>query len=124
MSGFPAVQEADVGRHPLSSQQRLWWAHDPAAAFGPRFIIARSLRINGHVDTAALQQALDDVAARHEILRTEVVLDASPPYQRIHPPSRVPLRVRTLPEVDHQSRDASAQDLLIEGEQSSVDIAD
>lgn len=124
MLGSPEVQEADVGRFPLSSQQRLWWAHDPAAAFGPRFIIARSLRVNGQVNTSALQKALDDVAARHEILRTVVVRDAEPPYQQIHRPSPVPLRVRALPDVADRSRDAYAQELLIEAEQSSVNVAD
>jgi hypothetical protein len=122
MSGSPEVQEADVGRFPLSSQLRLWWARDPTAAFGPRFVIARSLRVNGQVDTSALQEALDDVAARHEILRTVVVRDAEPPYQQIHRPLPVPLRVRALPNVADRSRDAYAQELLIEAEQSSVNV--
>jgi condensation enzyme len=124
MSGSPQVREADVGRFPLSSQLRLWCAYDPTAAFGPRFVIARSLRVNGQVNTSALQEALDDVAARHEILRTVVVRDAEPAYQQIHPPSPVPLRVRALPNVEGRSRDAYAQELLIEAEQSSVNVAD
>jgi hypothetical protein len=124
MSGSPEVQEADADRFPLSSNQRLWSAHDPAAAFGPRFVIARSLRVNGQVNTPALQEALDDVAARHEILRTVVVRDADPPYQQIHRPSPVPLRVRALPNVADRSRDAYAQELLIEAEQSSLNVAD
>ncbi len=124
MSGSPEVQEADVGRFPLSSQQRLWWAQDSQAAFGPRFVVARSLRVKGEVNTSALQEALDDVAARHEILRTVVVRDAEPPYQQIHRPSPVPLRVRALPNVADQSRDAYAEDLLIEAEQSSMNVED
>jgi hypothetical protein len=124
MSGSPEVQEADVGRFPLSSNQRLWCAYDPTAAFGPRFVIARSLRVNGQVNISALQEALDDVAARHEILRTVVVRDAEPPYQQIHRPSPVPLRVRALPNVADKSRDACAQELLIEAEQSSVNAED
>jgi hypothetical protein len=124
ISGSPAVTETGIGRFPLSSQQRLWWAHDPAAAFGPRFIIARSLRVTGQVNIPALQEALNDVAARHEILRTVVVRDAEAPYQEIHRPSPVPLRVRALPDVAGRSRDAYAQKLLIEAEQSSVNVAD
>jgi hypothetical protein len=124
MSGSPEVQEADVGRFPLSSQQRLWWAQDSMAAFGPRFVVARSLRVNGQVNTSALQEALDDVAARHEILRTVVVRDAEPPYQQVHRPSPVPLRVRALPNVADRSRDAYAQELLIEAEQSSMNVED
>jgi hypothetical protein len=124
MSGSPEVQEADVGQFPLSSNQRLWRAYDPTSAFGPRFVIARSLRVNGPVNTSALQEALDDVAERHEILRTVVVRDAEPPYQQIHRSSPVPLRIRTLQNVADRSRDAYAQDLLIEAEQSSVNVED
>jgi condensation enzyme len=40
-----------------------------------------SLRITGHVNLAVLQGALDDVVARHELLRTLVIRDADPPYQ-------------------------------------------
>jgi hypothetical protein len=123
MSGSPEVREADVGRIPLSSQQRLWWAHT-TAAFGPRFVVARSFRVKGLVNTSALQEALDDVAARHEILRTVVVRDAEPPYQQIHRPSPVPLRVHALPNVPDRSRDAYAQKLLIEAEQSSINVED
>jgi condensation enzyme len=122
ISESPDVQEADVGRPPLSSNQRLWCAYDPTAAFGPRFIITRSLRVKGEVNTSALQEALDDVVARHEILRTVVVRDAEPPYQEIHRPSPVPLRVRAFPNVTDQSRDAYAWELLLEAEQSSVDV--
>ncbi len=124
MSRSPEVKEADLDRFPLSSQQRLWWATDATAAFGPRFIITRSLRVKGQVDTSALQQALDDVATRHEILRTVVVRDADPPYQEIHPPAPVPLRVRVLPYIEGRLRDAYAQELLVEAEQSSVDVTD
>jgi hypothetical protein len=124
ISGSPEVQEADVGRFPLSSQQRLWWAQDAMAGFNPRFVVARSLRVSGQVNISALQEALDDVAARHEILRTVVVRDADPPYQRIYPPSPVPLRVRAIPHLADQSRDAHAQELLIEAEQSSLAVDD
>lgn len=124
MSGSSEAQEADVGRFPLSSQQRLWWAYDATTAFGPRFVIARSLRVNGAVNTSALQEALNDVVARHEILRTVVVCDAEHPYQQVHPPSPVPLRVRAVPDVADRSRDTYAQQLLMEAEQSSLNVAD
>lgn len=124
MSGSPEAQEAGVDRFPLSSNQRLWCAYDPIAAFGPRFVIARSLRVNGQVNTSALQEALDDVVARHEILRTVVVRDAEPAYQQIHRPSPVPLRVRAIPNVADRSRHAYAQELLIEAEQSSINVED
>lgn len=124
MSESPDVQEANVGQFPLSSQQRLWCLQKAMGAFGPRFIMARSLRVNGQVNISALQQALDDVAARHEILRTVVVHDAKPPYQQVYPPSPVPLRVRAAPNGPDRSRDDYAQELLVEAEQSSLDVND
>jgi hypothetical protein len=96
--------------------------YNATASYGPRFVIARSLRVNGQVNTSALQEALDDVVARHEVLRTVVVGDAEPAYQQIHRPSPVPLRVRALPNVADRSRDAYGWELLIEAEQSSLNV--
>ena len=59
-----------------------------------------------------LQDALDDVVARHELLRTVVVRDADPPYQQVLPPCPVPLEVRDLPPVTGKSRDIVIQELV------------
>src|SRR4051794_23710735 len=104
--------------HPLSCQQELWCGQP--GAYGPRFIIAKSLRVTGALDVAALQGALDDVVARHEMLRTVVAHDARPPHQWVLPPSPVPLEVRDLPPAADGSRDATVQDLITEAERSSV----
>src|SRR5450755_3739081 len=84
-------------RYPLSFTQE-WFVTldqgDEGGAFGRRFLLVCPLRITGHVDLTILQGALDDVAARHELLRTLVIRDADPPYQMVLPPCRVPLEVR------------------------------
>jgi condensation enzyme len=89
-------------RYPLSFTQE-WFCSldqgDDGGTFGRRFIMVCSLRITGPVDLAVLQGALDDVVARHELLRTLVVRDADPPYQVVYPPCPVPLEVRDLPPV-------------------------
>lgn len=108
-------------RLPVSSQQLLWCAKT-SDAFSPRFVIFVTLRITGHVDTAALQAALDDVVARHEALRTIVVRDADPPHQRVHPPMPVPLEVRELP--SDRSREQAVEDQLAEAESASLDADD
>jgi hypothetical protein len=73
-----------------------------------------ALRITGQVDLAVLQGALDDVVARHELLRTLVVRDADPPYQQVFPPCPVPLEVRDRPAVT--DRVMTIQELLAEAE--------
>ena len=91
-----------------------------SGAFGPRFLLVCAVRITGHVDLALLQGALDDVVARHELLRTLVVRDADPPYQEIYPPCQVPLEVKDLPSATGKSRDIVAQELIAEAEAGRI----
>ena len=104
-------------RYPLSFTQE-WFLTldqgDDGGSFGRRFILVSSIRITGPVDVAVLQGALDDVVARHELLRTVVVRDADPPYQEIFPPCQVPLEVRDLPPVTGKSRETVIQELIYE----------
>ena len=114
-TSYPPVEAID--RFPLSAPQQLWHSGDQgdhAGFFSQRFVMASALRIAGRIDVPALQTALDDVVARHEILRTVVVRDAEPPYQQVHPPARVPLQVWDLPPAIDRSRDVVAEQLLNE----------
>jgi hypothetical protein len=110
-------------RYPLSFTQE-WFLTldqgDDGGTFGPRFMTVCTVRVTGHVDLAVLQGALDDVVARHELLRTVVVRDADPPYQQIFPPCQVPLEVRDLPPVTGGSRDDVVQELILEAEAGSI----
>src|ERR1700733_2367138 len=109
--------DQEAKRYPLSFTQE-WFLTmdqgDDSGPFGRRYLIVFALRITGPVDVAVLQSALDDVVARHELLRTLVVRDADPPYQLVCPPCPVPLEVRDLPPVTGTSRDMVIQELLVE----------
>jgi hypothetical protein len=110
-------------RYPLSYTQE-WFITldqgDDGGTFGSRFMTIGAVRVTGHVDLAVLQDSLDDVVARHELLRTLVVRDADPPYQMVLPPCRVPLEVRDLPPITGKSRDMVAQELVLEAEAGSI----
>jgi hypothetical protein len=110
-------------RYPLSFTQE-WFITldqgDDGGTFGPRFMLISTARVTGHVDLAVLQGALDDVVARHELLRTLVVRDADPPYQVVLPPCPVPLEVQDLPPAPGTSRDTAVQDLILQAETGSV----
>jgi condensation enzyme len=116
------AEEAITWQFPLSTQQRLWSADHHTGAFDPQFTIAIALRITGEVDIDALQAALDDVVARHEILRTKIAFHASPPYQQVYPPSPVPLLVREMPVKAGQRREERAEGLLREAKRSPLAI--
>src|SRR6202030_436526 len=117
------AHDQEAKRYPLSLIQERFVAMDQgddSAPFGRRYLIVSALRITGPVDLAALQGALDDVVARHELLRTLVVRDADPPYQQVFPPCQVPLEVRDLSAVTAESRDMTVQELIREAEAGSI----
>jgi hypothetical protein len=115
MTDTSMAVDQESKRYPLSFTQE-WFVSfdqgDDGGPFGRRFVILSALRITGQVDLAVLQGALDDVVARHELLRTLVVRDADPPYQMVCPPCQVPLEVRDVPPVAGKSRDTVVQELV------------
>jgi condensation enzyme len=123
MTVTSVARDQESKRYPLSFTQE-WFLTmdkgDDGGPFGRRFLIASALRITGPVDLAVLQGALDDVVARHELLRTLVVRDADPPYQLVRPPCPVPLEVRDLPPVTGTSRDMVIQELIAEAEAGTI----
>ena len=110
-------------RYPLSSTQE-WFIGldqgDEGGPFGARYLIVSAFRIAGPVDLAVLQGALDDVVARHELLRTLVIRDDDPPYQMVCPPCQVPLEVRDLPPVPGESREMVIQELILEVQAGTI----
>jgi hypothetical protein len=123
MSQRPHQPAEAANRYPLSDPQQLWHSGDlgeEAGFFSSRFIMVSAWRITGRVDVAALQQGLNDVVQRHEILRTVVVRDADPPYQQVHPAQPVDLSLRDLSTATGTSRDASVEQLLTEAAQSTL----
>ena len=107
---------------PISAQQELWCAGAAAGSFGPRFVVSTGLRISGRVDVPALQQALNDVSERHEVLRTIIDRDTTPPRQWVYPPAPVPLEVRESRPGTRRTADERAVDVLHEAQASTLDV--
>src|SRR5271154_4054627 len=109
------AHEQGSKRYLLSFMQKCFVVMDKGDDSGPfsrRYLIVSWLRITGHVNLPALQGGLDDVVARHELLRTSAVRDADPPCQKVCPPCQVLLEVRDLPPVTGKSRDRVIQELI------------
>ncbi|HEU0052646.1 MAG TPA: condensation domain-containing protein, partial [Longimicrobium sp.] len=71
------------GPAPLSAEQRrLWYVLQLAAGY-PVYTVPIGLRLRGDVDTGAMADALRDLVARHEALRTAFRESAGVPVQQV-----------------------------------------
>ncbi|MFG1794510.1 amino acid adenylation domain-containing protein [Nocardia sp. NPDC049149] len=89
----PLAAQPRPDRIPLSfAQQRMWFLNqfDPTAAV---YNIPMTIRLSGDLDVDALQQAVADLVARHEILRTRYPETPDGPEQRILAPHEVPVEL-------------------------------
>ncbi len=106
-------------RAPLSFNQEflsLFDKGDGEGPFGPKNFIVTGWRVTGRLDAGVLRDALADVVARHEILRTEVVRDGDSPAQVIRPPAPARLEVRDLSGTAPGDREAAADRLIVDVE--------
>jgi len=109
---IPVIRE-QLDSLPLSfAQERQWflWQLEPGSSASH---IPTALRLRGHLDTQALQQAFDALVARHETLRTTFVVEEERPCQRVHgalPIAIEPLHLPATLAPEHQ--DAQVQALI------------
>src|SRR5689334_607684 len=79
---------------PLTFAQESLWAIDQIAPATGAYNIPRALRLKGSLDTAALQQSLNAIVSRHEVLRTVFRSSNGKPFARIDPNCKIDLVIR------------------------------
>ncbi|MBE4753769.1 AMP-binding protein, partial [Corallococcus sp. ZKHCc1 1396] len=110
---LPPLKPAErTGALPLSfAQQRLWFL-DQLAPDSALYNMPAPLRLEGTLDTEALEQSLTELVRRHEVLRTAFPSDTGQPLQVIAPPARLPLQRMDLSNLPAHEREAEAYRLL------------
>jgi len=78
-----ALNEDDPA--PLSYAQERLWVMSRLQPDNPVYNVAGAMQLNGVLNTAALQQALDEVLRRHQILRSRFVTEHHAAVQRVMP---------------------------------------
>jgi amino acid adenylation domain-containing protein/non-ribosomal peptide synthase protein (TIGR01720 family)/FkbM family methyltransferase len=100
---------------PLSfAQQRLWFI-DQMAPGHSVYNIPAAVRLKGRLNVAALGQSLQEIARRHEVLRTTFPAAEGKPTQVIRPEFALTLRLADLRGVREATRESQAR-RLIDGE--------
>src|SRR5947209_19800955 len=79
-------RRADGEVPPLTHAQEVLWLLDQATPGLIAYNSALAFRLRGSLDLAALQRALDQLAARHQALRTRFVSRDEHPVQVIDAP--------------------------------------
>ncbi len=109
-------------RIPVSfPQERIWFVD--RLQQDASFNIPVALELSGALDMRALEQALERIVARHESLRTRIVLDGERACQEVMPPPALLVPKIDLTGETEERRDATLQKCLIELAAQRFDLA-
>ncbi|MER7765202.1 AMP-binding protein, partial [Streptomyces sp. NPDC097619] len=99
LPGPAAFAARRPARPPLSYAQHRLWLLDALRGTGTVYNVPVAVRVAGPVDADALRAAVQDLADRHEVLRTVIAEHEGEPYQRVLPAGStvVPVEVREVP---------------------------
>ncbi|WP_431193990.1 amino acid adenylation domain-containing protein [Acaryochloris thomasi] len=112
-----------AGDLPLSfAQQRLWFL-EQLETTGATYHITTKLHLQGHLQLTALQQSLDKIVERHEILRTRFIAHEGQPTVVIDPARPLDLPIIDLEGDSRQQQSEQLKQLLEQDTQASFDLA-
>ncbi len=114
---------SDAGPAPLSfTQERMWFLdrYQPGSAAFNRPL---ALRFKGELSHIALEQALNEIIRRHQILRTTFPAQDGQPVQIIRPPQPVTLAVVDISNQPAERQNIIAGQLAVEETRRSFDLS-
>ncbi|HEX9984879.1 MAG TPA: non-ribosomal peptide synthase/polyketide synthase [Thermoanaerobaculia bacterium] len=119
-----AIVPADRSQElPLSfAQQRLWFV-DQLTGRSAQYNMPAAFRLRGRLDTAALQQALDEIVRRHEIVRTTYVADLGTARQVINDVRPIVIAPTDLTSLDPAARELRVQELAMAEARTPFDLS-
>jgi len=103
------------------AQQRLWFLQqlEPKSA---TYNMTTTFRLHGKLDVTALQQSVDNIIQRHEVLRTTFAMRNSEARQIVHPASLTSLLITDLRDNDISQREEILGRLLQDHARQPFDL--
>ncbi|WP_193200009.1 non-ribosomal peptide synthetase [Nostoc sp. MG11] len=122
LSLLPLQPVARDGKIPLShAQQRLWFL-DQLEPNSATYNIPGALRFQGQLNVAALEKSLSEIIRRHEVLRTNFIIQDGEAVQIIRPVASWAMTVINLPDLPVDERELEIQQLAIAEAQQPFDL--
>ncbi|MCC5648472.1 amino acid adenylation domain-containing protein [Nostoc sp. XA013] len=123
LNSVPSLVPVDRNQElPLSfSQQRLWFLHqlDPEST---AYNGSDLMRIQGILNVAALEESINGIIRRHEVLRTCFTIVEGRPIQKIISELRIPVPIVDLQHLQLIQREQEVQRLEAENAQQPFDL--
>jgi amino acid adenylation domain-containing protein len=120
----PSFQRiSGAGKLRLSfAQERLWFL-DQLEPHNPFYNIPVAVRITGPLNVAAIEQSINEVSRRHEVLRTTCSTVDGEPVQVIAPDASFALPVVDLRDLPNPGREDKARELATQEARKPFDLA-
>ena len=120
--GRAVVPRARREQFPLSfAQQRLWFL-DQLHPQSPAYNMSGAVRLEGPLDTKALERGLNEIVRRHEVLRATFRADGGEPVQFVSPSLEIEPPVIDLGSLPEAGRRAAARRLISEEARKPFDL--
>jgi amino acid adenylation domain-containing protein len=118
----PLVSVLRTGELPLSFAQERLWFFDQLEPGSAAYNIPRALRLKGALDTKALQQSLDAIFARHEVLRLIFLSENGKPKLSFAEPGIHEISVFDLSQLPADEHEEKARELIAKETQRPFDL--
>jgi amino acid adenylation domain-containing protein len=110
------------GNAPLSFTQQQFWLLDQAEPESC-YNVCTAIKIEGPLEIQKLRRALEIIIARHEILRTNALINEGGPVQIIAPSMPLPFDVLDLRELSKSERESEIQSEVAAESETHFDLS-
>ena len=123
VEGGRVERRAETDVAPLSYAQRRLWFLDQLEPQQSAYNLTSATRLTGALNVAALERSFNEVARRHEILRTAFPSVEGQPVAVVHPHGLTPLEVQDLSALPDGARSAELKRLSEAEAREPFDLA-
>ncbi|WP_323162117.1 amino acid adenylation domain-containing protein [Pseudomonas fluorescens] len=121
-----AVIPRRAGEHaswPLSFSQRQLWFLDQLEPGNPFYNVPTAVMLKGRLDVVLLERALNELVARHEVLRTTFCSVDGEPRQVVHPSMPLSLSVTDVRQLSVDEREQQVRFAVEQDARAPFDLA-